>query len=77
MDLRFDTADSAMNVIDAMPQAGDLGIADARIVAPADRARSVLWQRVRVLDGNRMPPLASHVVDEAGAELIGSWIDGL
>lgn len=77
MDLRFDTIAAAMGVVDEPPTAGDLGIADARIAAPGDRSRSVLWQRMVALDGTRMPPVGSHVVDEAGAELIGSWIDGL
>jgi len=77
MDLRFDTATAAMGVVDAVPTAGDLGIADARIVAPGDRTRSVLWQRMVILDAGRMPPVGSHVVDETGAALIGSWIDGL
>ncbi|MGE0622801.1 MAG: PQQ-dependent sugar dehydrogenase [Pseudomonadales bacterium] len=77
MDLRYDTATAAMGIVDVAPSAGDLGIADARIVASGDRARSVLWQRLRVLDANRMPSVGSHVVDEAGVELIGDWIDGL
>ena len=38
MDLRFDTALPAMNICDAVPLLGDLGIADARILA-ARRAR--------------------------------------
>jgi hypothetical protein len=29
------------------------------------------------LDGNRMPPIGSHVVDEAAVALIGDWIDTL
>jgi hypothetical protein len=29
----------------------------------------------RSLDSDRMPPVASHVVDEAGVALIGQWID--
>ena len=29
------------------------------------------------LDADRMPPLGSLVVDEAGAEILEAWIDGL
>jgi len=77
MDLRFDTSTAAMGVMDVAPTAGDLGIANARIVAPGDRLRSVLWQRMVMLNASRMPAIGSHVVDEAGAELIGRWIDSL
>jgi len=29
------------------------------------------------LDDKRMPPLSSHVIDEAAVKLIGDWIDSL
>ena len=77
MDLRFDVAAADMNVMDVAPSAGDLGVTDARIVARGDRSSSVLWLRMTLLDGNRMPPVGSHVVDVEGAEIIGRWIDGL
>ncbi|MEM8767572.1 MAG: PQQ-dependent sugar dehydrogenase, partial [Pseudomonadota bacterium] len=77
LDLRFDVAAQDMNIIDVVPDAGDLGIADARLVAPGDRARSVLYQRMVGLGAERMPPVGSHVVDETGADLIGRWIDSL
>lgn len=75
MDLRFDTVESAMNVFDVNPSAGDLGAVDARIIASGDRSRSVLWLRMATLDDNRMPALGSHKVDDGGLELIGRWID--
>lgn len=77
MDLRFDTPLDAMGVLDAKPQGGGLGIPGARIVDPGRHASSVLWERIRRLDTARMPPLASHVVDEKAVSLIASWIDGL
>jgi hypothetical protein len=65
-------------VVGALPQAGDLGIPNARIVAPMSKETSVLWERMRSLDdAERMPPLASHLVDDDGVDLIGAWIDGL
>ena len=76
LDLRFDTADAAMNAIGVAPQAGDLGLTDAAIIAQTKES-SVLWERMRRLDANRMPPLASHLVDQPGVDLIGEWIDGL
>jgi hypothetical protein len=66
-----------MNALDAAPIAGTLGIAGARIVDPGSKETSVLWERMRRLDANRMPPIASHRVDDAGVALIGQWIDQL
>jgi uncharacterized repeat protein (TIGR03806 family) len=77
IDLRFDTALADMNVLDVAPSAGNLGVTDVRIVARGDRSRSVLWLRMGTLDGNRMPTLGSHKVDDAAVALIGDWIDGL
>jgi hypothetical protein len=77
MDLRGTTPDPATNVIDVPPTAGDLGLPDARRVRPGEKERSVLWERLRRLDGARMPPLASHRVDAAAVDLIGAWIDAL
>ncbi|MCZ6711642.1 MAG: hypothetical protein O7B25_14860, partial [Gammaproteobacteria bacterium] len=77
LDLRFDTAQASMNVIGIEPTAGDLGIVNARIIAAGDKQRSVLWERLRRLDTDRMPPLASHLVDDAGIDVVGRWIDGL
>ena len=58
-------------------RAGDLGIANARIIAPGDDARSVLLARMTRRNANMMPPIASNVVDAAGVQLIGAWIDSL
>jgi hypothetical protein len=60
-----------------MPQSGGVYSADARIIVPGERQHSILWQRMLRRDGQGMPPLSSHRVDEAGSELVGQWIDGL
>jgi len=77
LDLRFDTSNDNLNAIGVVPGAGDLGIADALIVAAGEKERSVLWERMRRLDAERMPPLASHLVDADGIDLVGQWIDTL
>ena len=77
LDLRVATADDAMGALNTAPSAGNLGITDAAIIAPGERNRSVLWERLRRLDDNRMPPLGSHVVDSEGVDLVGRWIDAL
>jgi uncharacterized repeat protein (TIGR03806 family) len=78
LDLRHDTALSQTGVCDVSPTEGDLGIVNARIVAPGDHARSVLLARMsRRQDAFQMPPLASTVRDTAGEQLISAWIDSL
>lgn len=77
LDLRYTTPLASTNSCDRTPQAGDLGIANARIIAPGAASRSVLASRVQRRDAAAMPPLASTVVDAAGASLLTSWINGL
>ncbi len=77
LDLRHDTALPQTRACDVVPTAGDLGIANARIIAPGAGTRSVLLARMARRDANAMPPLASNVRDTAGEALIGAWIDSL
>lgn len=77
LDLSSTVTRDAMNAIDVSPSAGDLGLADARLIAPGDRRRSVLWERLTRTDDNRMPRLGTSVPDTAGIDLIGDWIDSL
>ncbi len=77
IDLRDGPTDPHLPVIDARPVSGDFGIAEARIVAPADPARSVLALRMAKLGRGRMPHIGSYVVDPEGVNLIASWIGQL
>ena len=78
IDLRIGTAIAATRTCNAAPQAGDLGIVGAKIIAPGDPARSALAYRMRSLaQQDRMPPLATHVVDESGVSVVETWIRGL
>ncbi len=77
LDLRHGTALAQTNACDVLPTAGDLDIANARIIAPGDDARSVLLARMARRGADQMPPIASNVRDTAGEMLIGAWIDSL
>ncbi len=78
LDLRHGTALAQTGACDVAPSAGDLGIANARIIAPGDAARSVLLARMaRRNDPDMMPPIASNLRDSAGETLISSWIGSL
>jgi len=75
LDLRWGLASSQLNAVDVVPTAGDLGLTGARVIAPGSKESSVLWERLRRLDTNRMPPLGTALVDDPAAALIGTWID--
>jgi uncharacterized repeat protein (TIGR03806 family) len=77
LDLRHDTALAATAACDTSPQRGDLGLPDARIIAPGAPERSVLLERVARRDGAAMPPLGSLRVDEAAVSLLTDWIASL
>lgn len=75
MDFRYTTSLSNTNACDAVPLEGDLGIANARLIAPGDSARSIVINRISRRDSDGMPPLGSNLVDSDGVALLVSWID--
>jgi len=77
LDLRFETPLSAMGICDVVPQNGDLGLTNARIIAPGDPVNSVLPERMARRDVFGMPPLASLAIDADGMLLIDQWISSL
>jgi uncharacterized repeat protein (TIGR03806 family) len=77
LDLRFTTALSATNACDITPTLGNLGIADARIIAPGAPARSVALARVNRVGADAMPPISRHAIDTAGVQVLTDWIAGL
>jgi len=77
LDLRYTTSLANTNACDVAPDAGDLGIPNALIIAPGDPLRSVLVARTNRRDVDGMPPLGSTVVDADGVTLLTDWITGL
>ncbi|MEL7312224.1 MAG: PQQ-dependent sugar dehydrogenase [Pseudomonadota bacterium] len=77
LDLRYETSLADTNACDAEPSSGDLGITNARIIAPGDSGASVLVERMNLRDVNAMPPIGSGLVDTAGVALLSAWIDQL
>jgi putative heme-binding domain-containing protein len=62
---------------DAKPARGNFELADARILAPGDPHRSVLYYRMAKFGSGRMPHMGSEFPDEIGLQLIGEWIASL
>jgi uncharacterized repeat protein (TIGR03806 family) len=77
MDLRYSTALADMGVCDVAPGLNNLGITDARLVAPGAAARSVLIARMSRRDAHGMPPIGSSMVDTQGAALLTEWVNSL
>ena len=77
MDLRYTTSLSNTNACDVVPLEGNLGIANARLIAPGESARSVIIERASRRDSHGMPPLGSSLIDTTGVTLLTNWINGL
>ncbi|HKU16057.1 MAG TPA: PQQ-dependent sugar dehydrogenase [Steroidobacteraceae bacterium] len=78
MDLRYSTALADTHACNATPTLGDLGLANARLIAPGASARSVIPERMSHRgDSQAMPPVGSARPDTAGVKLIRDWVDSL
>jgi len=77
MDLRYQTPFADMNACDIEPSLDDLGISDARLIAPGAAWRSVVYRRMNTRGDEMMPPMGSAIVDADGAELLQRWINSL
>ncbi|MDX1968366.1 MAG: PQQ-dependent sugar dehydrogenase [Planctomycetaceae bacterium] len=73
-DVQHSTELAKTMLVDAPVLHDRFGIENAKLVAPGDPARSMLLQRVLKRGRGQMPPLATSVVDQPGAELIEAWI---
>lgn len=77
INLRFDAPIDRLRLVDEAPTQGDLGIADARLVAPGHPERSILYHRIARRGPGQMPPLATTRVDPDADALIRTWIEQL
>ncbi len=76
-DARYDTALTNQNLINGSVIAS-LGVDNARVVAPDDIWRSMLYQRADSLaTGVKMPPLARNLVDTNAMATLAEWINSL
>lgn len=77
IDLRYATPLAETNTVGWSPMLGRLDAADAKIISPGDADNSTVLLRTLSFTSNRMPPVASSLIDEEGTALIRRWIDGL
>ncbi len=77
LDLRHGTPLSQTGACDVAPSPAISVSRTPGSSHPATTHGRCLLARMSVRDANAMPPLASNVVDAAGVQLIGAWIDSL
>tara|TARA_Y100001934_G_scaffold217399_1_gene258125 strand:- start:3 stop:1385 length:1383 start_codon:yes stop_codon:yes gene_type:complete len=77
IDLRAEVPLAKTNTVNWSPYSGLLDAESPRIISPGDPGNSVLYRRLLVFDSNRMPPIASTALDQAGANLLHDWIASL
>jgi putative heme-binding domain-containing protein len=74
IELAYGNTLAATKAVGGRPMQGTFGISDARIIAPGEPERSVLYYRIASLGGARMPRVGSRVADEKALELFSEWI---
>jgi uncharacterized repeat protein (TIGR03806 family) len=76
-DARYDTPLTNQNLIN-YPAAFSLGYDNAMIIAPDDVWRSVIYDRMNVVNpAFQMPPLARNLVDTNAVQVMADWINSL
>jgi len=75
--LNYELSLEQTRTLDVKPTRGDFGILGARVIAPGDPYRSVLFYRISTEGSGRMPHLGSRLADEAGLQLLRDWIRSL
>ncbi len=77
IDLRYETALESTKMINEKPAQGNLGLANALLVAPGEPDRSLMLERVKTLSAGRMPNIGSNQIDEEGVKLLTEWIQSM
>ena len=76
-DFRYQRTDQELGVIDVAPVGSDLGVPGAFLIAPGFPSQSIVSLRMNSTGPERMPPLASSIVDADGTQVIDDWIISL
>jgi uncharacterized repeat protein (TIGR03806 family) len=77
LDLRYSTPLAQTGTCNATPAGVDLGLPNAKVIAPGAPDSSVLLSRVNRRDSAAMPPLGSTVIDTQSVAVLREWIQGL
>ena len=75
-DARYDTPLAQQNLTGGRVLI-DERIDGARVIAPNDCWRSILFMSANTTEAFKMPPLARNTIDDAGMNLLRQWIESL
>lgn len=73
-DFRYSVSIDAMNSCNLPPLLDDFGLLDALLLYPGNPSKSIISLRMHALDGKRMPPIGTDIVDTVAASVIDAWI---
>ncbi len=74
IELSYKTPLAKARILNVRPIHETFGISNARLIAPHDPFRSVLYYRMSTRGRGQMPPTSTNRVDSAGAKLLRDWI---
>lgn len=74
IDLEFTTTANRTQLFGVRPLHQDLGLRDARLIAPGNPESSVLYHRLSRRGPGQMPPLATTETDRVAIEMLRQWI---
>ncbi len=77
MDLRFNTVISQTNTCNVATTNGRLGLNNPLRIDPGNASNSMIIIRMESLTSERMPPLASLIVDTTAVDIIREWINAM
>jgi len=77
MELEFKKSPDQMRIFDVKPLHHTFDKAEARLIAPGDPARSMIFHRMSMRGAGQMPPLATSMVDQKAVKLMREWITQL
>jgi uncharacterized repeat protein (TIGR03806 family) len=76
-DMRFNIPFADAHLCNEAAHEGDLGVTNAKLIAPGDPSHSLVSLRTHTVGQGKMPPLARSLVDESGTAAIDEWITSL
>ncbi|HYG76416.1 MAG TPA: PQQ-dependent sugar dehydrogenase, partial [Planctomycetota bacterium] len=77
MELEYKQPLDKMRIFDVKPMHSTFDKPEARLIAPGDPNRSIIFHRMSMRGSGQMPPLATTVVDERAVKLMKEWISQL
>jgi len=77
IDLRFSTSLNNTALCNVAPAGDSFGLTTPRLLSPGKPDESILVLRLEDLGDNRMPPLATGIVDNQAMTVIREWISQL